>query len=241
DPSGHIIETGLDMLDLGMDIGACSGGDWLSCAFVPYDIVALLVPGLPASYGSQYYDDAYQAARRCSNSFTADTLIHTEDGLVIIAKIKLGQKVFAIDPETGEASYYEVVYITSHPTAELIYISIDGDMMEVTPGHPIYVAGRGWVKAEDVALGDRLRRKDGEWATVLGVERVVLDELVMVYNFTVAGVHTYFVLEVGVLVHNCDIITNKFPNDALPKGKLFGQANFADGKIVMANRKQIPR
>jgi hypothetical protein len=38
---------------------------------------------------------------------------------------------------------------------------------------------------------------------VLAIERVVLDAPVGVYNFTVAGMHTYFVLEVGVLVHNC--------------------------------------
>ncbi len=44
--------------------------------------------------------------------------------------------------------------------------------MEVTPDHPIYVDGRGWVEAEDVVLGDRLRRRDGEWASVLAVERV---------------------------------------------------------------------
>jgi hypothetical protein len=37
---------------------------------------------------------------------------------------------------------------------------------------------------------------------VLAVERVELDEPELVYNFTVKGPHTYFVLEVGVLVHN---------------------------------------
>ncbi len=75
--------------------------------------------------------------------------------------------------------------------------------MKVTPDHPIYVDGRGWVEAEDVVLGDRLRRRDGEWTSVLAIERVVLAEPEWVYNLTVAGVHTYFVLEVGVLVHNC--------------------------------------
>ncbi len=120
-----------------------------------------------------------------------------------VEKTKLGQKVFAVDPETGQAGFYEVVFITSHPVDELIYISIDGEMMKVTPDHPIFVDGRGWVEAENVTLGDRLRRKDGGWVNVLAIERVVLDEPEWVYNFTVAGVHTYFVLEVGVLVHNC--------------------------------------
>ena len=55
----------------------------------------------------------------------------------------------------------------------------------------------------ELAVGDRLRRIDGGWATVLAIEGVVLDVPEVVYNFTVKGVHTYFVLEVGVLVHNC--------------------------------------
>ncbi len=51
-------------------------------------------------------------------------------------------------------------------------------------------------------MGDRLRRADGGMARVLAIERVDLAEPELVYNFTVKGPHTYFVLEVGVLVHN---------------------------------------
>ncbi|MCP4370245.1 MAG: hypothetical protein GY797_19345 [Deltaproteobacteria bacterium] len=39
-------------------------------------------------------------------------------------------------------------------------------------------------------------------ARVLAIERIALDDAQLVYNFTVRGLHTYFVLEVGVLVHN---------------------------------------
>lgn len=46
-----------------------------------------------------------------------------------------------------------------------------------------------------LAVGDRLRRSDGGWAKVLAVERVKLAEPELVYNFTVKGPHTYFVLE----------------------------------------------
>ncbi len=81
--------------------------------------------------------------------------------------------------------------------------------MEVTPNHPLYIESRGWVNAEDVAIGDSLRRKDGGFAQVLSIERVVLDRPEVVYNFTVKGLHTYFVLDVGVLVHNCGDIPLK--------------------------------
>jgi hypothetical protein len=123
--------------------------------------------------------------------------------------------------------------------------------MEVTPEHPLYVEGKGWLKAEAVTAGDRLRRIDGGWEKVLAIERVVLDTPVEVYNLTVAGVHTYFVLEVGVLVHNCLPTSangfrgladypNGFPNRTTgerfygsPKGK------FLDELTVDARRNQM--
>jgi hypothetical protein len=75
--------------------------------------------------------------------------------------------------------------------------------MEVTSDHPVYIEGQGWLNAENLSIGDRLRRADGGYARVLAIERVKLAEPEPVYNFTVKGLHTYFVLEVGVLVHNC--------------------------------------
>ncbi|MCG3212510.1 MAG: hypothetical protein FOGNACKC_06180 [Anaerolineae bacterium] len=77
--------------------------------------------------------------------------------------------------------------------------------MEITPDHPVYVEGKGWLWAENLSVGDRLRRSDGGMAKVLAIERVALDTPEVVYNFTVKGPHTYFVLEAGVLVHNAGV------------------------------------
>jgi hypothetical protein len=88
-------------------------------------------------------------------------------------------------------------------------------MMEITPDHPVYVEGKGWVWTENLVIGDRLRRADGGWAKVLAIERVRLAEPEVVYNFTVKGLHTYFVLEVEVLVHNRDCL--ELAPDATPE------------------------
>ncbi|MCP4371954.1 MAG: hypothetical protein GY797_28125, partial [Deltaproteobacteria bacterium] len=76
-------------------------------------------------------------------------------------------------------------------------------LLNVTADHPLYIENQGWLNAENLSVGDRLRRADGGMARVLAIERIVLDDAQLVYNFTVKGPHTYFVLEVGVLVHNC--------------------------------------
>ncbi|MCP4363210.1 MAG: hypothetical protein GY796_34855, partial [Chloroflexi bacterium] len=230
DSTGAVIDTLFDAVDLGLDAGFCLAGDSASCAFLVYDVLAVATPGLPGSYGNQAFrqtdnlGDVGMASRRlddCDNSFTAGTLVHTEDGLVPIEEVKLGDKVYALDPDTGEYGYFEVVYLTNHSVAELLYLTIDGEIMEVTPNHPIYIEGRGWVAAEDVAVGDSLRRKDGGFAQVLAIERVVLAEPEVVYNFTVKGVHTYFVLEVGVLVHNIDCLSWAAYKEKNPNTELF--------------------
>ena len=62
--------------------------------------------------------------------------------------------------------------------------------------------GRGFVRAENLKVGDRLRLAFGKEAAIEEVWEEALDEEISVYNFEVADFHTYFVSELGVLVHN---------------------------------------
>lgn len=155
-----------------------------------------------------------------ANSFVAGTLVTTDEGQVPIEEIQVGDKVLGEDPETGEQGYFEVVALTDHPTDEILQIVVtsdDGDdgtttstvdhavvydVMLVTPDHPVYVEGRGWVLAENLGLGERLRRADGGMAKVLSIDQLESESPQSVYNFTVEGAHTYFVLDEEVLVHN---------------------------------------
>ncbi len=57
-----------------------------------------------------------------------------------------------------------------------------------------------WVQAKDLRAGDTVMKSDG---TLLKIESIKSDKRTeTVYNFEVAGNHTYFVGEEGVLVHN---------------------------------------
>ena len=117
-----------------------------------------------------------------------------------------------------------------------------GGSFVTTPGHRIFVTGRGWVVASDVHVGDRL----GGPAVVSisstpGAGRRVLD-------FTVAGTHDFFVRAgaADVLVHNCGDLgldegiagahtlgdhVNTTPEDAIAKAQA-ETAKRTDGKIV---------
>ena len=65
-----------------------------------------------------------------------------------------------------------------------------------------YVSGRGWVAAGDLNEGDEVYLIDGSAAYVTGAELEQFEEPVTVYNLEVDDLHTYFVGDTAILVHN---------------------------------------
>jgi hypothetical protein len=53
---------------------------------------------------------------RSFNSYTAGTLVHTNEGQKPFKAIEIGDKVLAEDSATSEQGYFEVVALTNHPT-----------------------------------------------------------------------------------------------------------------------------
>jgi hypothetical protein len=89
--------------------------------------------------------------------------------------------------------------------ALLVAITVDGDTdgpLIATGIHPFWVDGRGWTDAQDLYPGDQLRQADGDLVAVQAV-RIWDQADTRVYNFTVADLHTYYVLaDEPILVHN---------------------------------------
>jgi Bacterial toxin 28/Pretoxin HINT domain len=79
-------------------------------------------------------------------------------------------------------------------------VYIGGEKITTTENHPFWVKDVGWVAARDLGAGSQLETKSESW---LGVDKVEKHtEVATVYNFEVAGFHTYFVSDLGLLVHN---------------------------------------
>lgn len=148
------------------------------------------------------------------NSFVAGTLVKTEHGLVAIETLREGDRVWAVDPETGAADYYPITWTTHHATDEVVTISVmlssaaaaetakdpQVEVITATDAHPFWVEGRGWTDAGDLHAGDTLLAADGRRLVVSDVERAT--RTIEVYNFTVDTLHTYTVTRWGVVVHN---------------------------------------
>ena len=137
-----------------------------------------------------------------SQCFTGDTLVATEDGLKPIEDVKVGELVWSEDTETGEKELREVTSVSVTETVELVHVWVGKEEIKTTRNHPFYVEGEGWKAAGELVAGDVLRSSDGAMAVVCFVEIEELSDAILVYNLEVEDGHTYYVGNMGVLVHN---------------------------------------
>ncbi|WP_285751025.1 RICIN domain-containing protein [Lentzea sp. NBRC 105346] len=144
------------------------------------------------------------------NSFTPDTPVVLADGTTKpIGELVAGELVLAVNPETGEAKAEPIVeVIVGFGTKDLVDIDLDPStpgVLTATSGHPIWVQGRGWVDADRLRTGDRVRGGDGATHAVASVRGLGWQPFTLVYNLNVANTHTFQVEADGLdlTVHNC--------------------------------------
>lgn len=150
--------------------------------------------------------------------FVAGTFIMTMNGLKVIESIKAGDMVYSADENNvSSKSFKRVLETYVRETNRLVHLLIGGRTIISTYDHPYYVNGQGFVSAVNLCIGSELLGSDGKILTVNGIYREELqnDESRKVYNFKVEDYHTYFVSELGVLVHNAEqyITENRVPKD----------------------------
>jgi hypothetical protein len=155
--------------------------------------------------------------------FVAGTPVHAADGLKPIEDIRAGDRVWAFDRQRQEWALCPVER-TFQRTSDLLVTArlSDGTELTGTDGHPVWVIegealttrphgdhgadepdgptpGR-WVALAGVRAGDVVLTRLGRVARVMSAK--VRAEAVPVFNFQVAGLHSYAVGSGGVLVHN---------------------------------------
>jgi len=143
---------------------------------------------------------ASKQAKACLNCFVAGTLVATACGLVPIEEVQAGDWVWARDEVTGEVRLCEVEETYRNESPVILEVTAGGETVATTPGHPFWVLEHGWKDAGELEVGDRLVNLRGESVVVEDIRRRPVPEAV--YNFSVAGLHTYFVGQDGIWVHN---------------------------------------
>ncbi|WP_137936092.1 polymorphic toxin-type HINT domain-containing protein [Chitinivorax sp. B] len=138
--------------------------------------------------------------------FPAGTPVETEFGSQPIEQIKVGQRVYARDPQTGATALKPVTQLMTtqgKPLYQLVTRNlVTGaiEQMNVTDNHPYWVQGQGWVDA--AALKPYMVLDSLNQGALLVVSLTSLNRVETTYNFTVADFHTYFAGKQKAFVHN---------------------------------------
>ncbi|MEA2687278.1 MAG: ribonucleoside-diphosphate reductase alpha chain, partial [Actinomycetota bacterium] len=155
--------------------------------------------------------------------FTGETLVDTSWGLVRIEQLQKTADAlqelplaWSFDGATGEYEFRSIrrAWVAGH-TDTLVDVRTEaGLVLRCTPEHRFLTAGDGFVEAQALAIGARLRSVDplgaGVADSVASVTAVVLGEAVPVYDLEIDGTHTFCVaseahdVEHSVVVHNSE-------------------------------------
>ncbi|GFN32160.1 hypothetical protein PCURB6_24200 [Paenibacillus curdlanolyticus] len=149
--------------------------------------------------------DKKTGASNGCNCFTAGTKVLTDEGEKPIEEIEVGDRVLAKSDETGEVAYKEVVGLFQKQADEIYYVHLGDEIIEVTGEHPFWLDGKGWTLVKDLKVGDLLVSSDGSKLAIDKIEKEPREATV--YNFEVADFSSYFVSNLGIWVHNCEVAT----------------------------------
>lgn len=142
------------------------------------------------------------AARSCLRSFAGTTLILMADGTKKpIEEIEVGDEVVATDPETGERVTHRVTRVWVHDD-DVLDLVVDGEVITTTEDHLFWsVTDQRFECADELTAGEVVLGDGGRQITVSGF-RLGTERSALVYNLSIAGVHTYHVGSEAILVHN---------------------------------------
>lgn len=161
-----------------------------------------------------------QRRRSCPNSFSADTVVVTQDGRKAIEDIEVGDMVLGYSEQTESVSLMHVTATYREYHEATLDVTIDGEVVHTTDEHPFFVDKDGegeWVKAKDLQVGDVIFNTMSKDGFVEAVEIVNAPQTM--YNLSVEIVVSYFVGEGQWLTHNNDnFLFPDMPEPIRPEG-----------------------
>ncbi|MFJ6213882.1 RHS repeat-associated core domain-containing protein [Streptomyces sp. NPDC092296] len=163
---------------------------------------------------------AQKALKACAGrSFLPDAPVLLADGTTKpIQDVKVGDRVWATDPDTGESTARPVTAVLrmehDEDFADVTLQGADGtETLTATTNHPIWVdSTHTWTPAGSLVPGMRLHAAAARPLRVVQVHTYTKRQTT--YDLTVADVHTFYVIAgaTPVLVHNSG------PNCGVPLG-----------------------
>jgi hypothetical protein len=146
-------------------------------------------------------DDVARVLRReygCA-SFAAGTLVLTDNGLLPIERITVGQQVWSRNESSFADRVQRVSDVFGRVAPSYRRLVTEADTFSVTDEHPLWLQGKGWTEASKLVEGDIIASEQGD--TMVVANEAVRQPL-RVYNFSVEHTPGYFVGAGQVWAHN---------------------------------------
>jgi len=116
---------------------------------------------------------------------------------------RISAECYSYNQTKNIGEYRQIINWYESETNTIIELVIDEKRKKsiiLTPDHPVYIIGSGYVKAENIQANQLLRSSDNKQITI---EKVIIkNEKRKMYNIEVEHNHNYFAND--ILVHNCD-------------------------------------
>lgn len=162
-------------------------------------------------------DNALDATKATDACFVAGTKILTTQGAKPIESLVVGDEVYAHDPISGERASQRVSWTFVRTVPVVLDIQVGETTITCSPEHPFWVPDIGWQKAGKLELGDSLLTTANQVVRVDSIKR--REGSFTVFNITIEVINTYFVSDLGILVHNKPMRINRTTaDDQLERG-----------------------
>lgn len=132
-------------------------------------------------------------------SFGAGTLVHAGGELAAIEAVRQGALVDSRDEVRWTDAPQRVTNTFGRVAPSHRELLTELEAFRITDEHPLWVQGKGWTPAKDVAEGDVLAAREGD---LLVRSNAAVGKPLVVHNFSVANTPNYFVGEAGLWAHN---------------------------------------
>lgn len=133
-----------------------------------------------------------------SECFVKGTSIITSRGFKPIEKVEAGDLVLSREIGTGKLDWKPVLQTTKRPPELTRILKVDGEQIQCTTGHLLWVSGEGWKKASEIKEGDVLHCAKKPVVVLEAIDSDILPT----FNLDVADFGTYFAGRSMILSHD---------------------------------------
>jgi hypothetical protein len=144
------------------------------------------------------WDHEKNQAPRAGRCFAAGTPVLTPGGAQAIETLRCGDRVLGGSATDGSRRAETILAVHQSAASRTLRLTVGGESVVTTEGHPFAKLGGGWTRAGDLRAGDPILAASGP----ARVEAISIEGAQTVWNLRLAEDHRFLVGGAGLVVHD---------------------------------------